>query len=61
MAGYMLPFQELLDAGAPPEHIALEVKRHIEALRALPDGTEEKQEAISEAEAFLAAISSSGV
>ena len=50
------PFQDLLDAGLPRLHIVSAVRRHIEDLRALPDNTEQKSEAVTEAEAFLASI-----
>lgn len=39
-------FRGLLDSGVPPEHVALQLKKNIEALRALPETTEDRDEAI---------------
>ena len=39
-------FRGLLNAGVPPEHVEAQLQRNIEALRALPEGTPERDEFI---------------
>lgn len=50
------PFRHLLDAGFPREHIIVEVERHLDALRALPDDTQDCASAITETRTFLAEL-----
>ena len=50
------PLRQLLDAGFPREHIVIEANRHLEALRELPADTADRDQAITETEAFLTEI-----
>lgn len=51
------PLRQLLDAGAPREHVGAEAHRHLAAIRALPLDTEGRDEAIRQVEALLEQIS----
>ncbi len=48
------PFKQLLSAGFPAWQIADQVRRHLDGLRALPADTEGREQAIEQAQAFLA-------
>lgn len=52
----VLAFQQLLDAGFPPDHIVREIERDIDALKALSPEVENRDVAIAETEAYLAKI-----
>ena len=47
------PLRQLFQAGLPREHIVIETQRHLAALRDLPVGTEDREQAIKETENCL--------
>lgn len=46
-------FRDLVKAGFPPEHIAEQIRKHIDALKALPPDTPDRNGAIAASEALL--------
>lgn len=47
------PLQQLLEAGFPPEQIVFEAKKHLAAIRDLPEDTDGRDEAIQAIEYFV--------
>ena len=49
-------WSEMLEAGVPDLHVRYQVETHINALKALPDDTPDKQSALEHSKLFLSAL-----